>query len=59
MKLSHALRTRLSDTWKNFSSVIKHMDEVALDEVNHYQLLVIKNLFADKYTPEKVDALEA
>ena len=30
-----------------------------VDEINHYQLLVVKNLFADKYTQEKVDAFEA
>ena len=30
-----------------------------IDELNHYQLLVVKNLLVERYPPEKVAALEA
>ena len=35
------------------------MAEVPIDELNHYQLLVVKNLLAERYPPEKVAVLEA
>ena len=59
MKLSNSLRVKLNEIWKNFAIVVKNVDEVPIDEINQYQLLVIKNLIGDKYTPDRVDAFEA
>ena len=59
VKLSHSAKNKLNELWKQFSVVIKNMAEVPIDELNHYQLLVVKNLLVERYPPEKVAALEA
>ena len=48
-KLSINLKARLSDVWKDLCLVIKNFKEVPIEEVNHYQILVLKNLVDDKY----------
>ena len=34
------------------SLLVKNLREVPVDEVNHYQVLVLKNLVEDKYASE-------
>ena len=46
------MKTRLQDVWKDMSLVVKNYREVPLDEINHYQVLVLKNLVDDKYADE-------
>ena len=48
-KLSISIKTRLSEVWKDLSLVIKNFREVPIEEVNHYQVLVLKNMVDDKY----------
>ena len=59
VKLSNSAKSKLNELWKQFSVVIKNMAEVPIDELNHYQLLVVKNLLVERYPPEKVAELEA
>ena len=59
VKLSNTAKNKLNELWKQFSVVIKNMAEVPIDELNHYQLLVVKNLLVERYPPEKVAELEA
>lgn len=42
------------------SLVIKNFREVPIEEVNHYQMLVLKNMVDDKYADEtKFEQLDA
>ena len=59
VKLSNSAKTKLNELWKQFSVVIKNVAEVPIDEINHYQLLVVKNLVSERYSEEKVAALSA
>ena len=55
-----SLKIKLGDAWKDLSLVIKNFREVPIDEVNHYQILVLKNLVDDKYGDEaKLEQLDA
>lgn len=59
-KLSISVKTRLSEVWKDMSLVIKNFREVPIEEVNHYQMLVLKNMVDDKYADEtKFEQLDA
>ena len=59
-KLSQSLKGRLSEVWKEFCLVIKNFREVPIEEVNHYQILVLKNLVDDKYSDSaKFEQLDA
>ena len=51
-KLAINLKFRLSEVWKDLCLVIKNFKEVPIDEVNHYQILVLKNLVDDKYADD-------
>ena len=51
-KLAINLKARLSEVWKDLCLVIKNFKEVPIDEVNHYQILVLKNLVDDKYADD-------
>ena len=57
-KCSVAFRTRLSELWKDFSLVIKNLNEVPLSDINQYQILVLKNLSDDKYK-DKLEQMDA
>lgn len=50
--MSVSFKTKLVDAWKDISLIVKNLREVPVDEVNHYQVLVLKNLIEDKYTSE-------
>ena len=52
-KVAKSLRTNLLSIWKDFKIVIKNLKEVPVSEINHYQVLVLKNLVTDKYAAEK------
>ena len=56
-KLAQSFKTRLADSWKDLGLVIKHFKEVPIDEINHYQILVLKNMVDDKYADEAKLAL--
>ena len=59
-KLSQSLKGRLSEVWKEFCLVIKNFREVPIEEINHYQILVLKNLVDDKYSDSaKFEQLDA
>ena len=59
-KLSLNLKARLSEVWKDLCLVIKNFREVPIDEVNHYQILVLKNLVDDKYSDQaKFEQMDA
>ena len=59
-KLSQSLKGRLSEVWKELCLVIKNFREVPIEEVNHYQMLVLKNLVDDKYSDSaKFEQLDA
>ena len=47
--MSVSFRTRLADVWKDLNLVVKNFSEVPLEEINHYQILVLKNMVDDKY----------
>ena len=51
-RLAINLKFRLSEVWKDLCLVIKNFKEVPIDEVNHYQILVLKNLVDDKYADD-------
>jgi len=51
--VAKSLRTNLLSIWKDFKIVIKNLKEVPISEINHYQVLVLKNLATDKYAAEK------
>ena len=51
-KLSMSFKLRLSEVWKDMSLVIKNFREVPIEEVNHYQVLVLKNMVDDKYADQ-------
>ena len=46
------MKNYLTDSWKDLGLVIKHFKEVPIDEINHYQILVLKNMVDDKYADE-------
>ena len=48
-KAAQQLRLRLVDIWEDLKKVASNFNEVPLDEINHYQVLVVKNLLVDKY----------
>ena len=50
--MSLSFRAKLVDAWKDMSLLVKNLREVPVDEVNHYQVLVLKNLVEDKYASE-------
>ena len=50
--MSVSFKTKLVDAWKDISLLVKNLRELPVDEVNHYQVLVLKNLIEDKYTSE-------
>ena len=50
--MSVSFRAKLVDVWKDISLVVKNLREVPVDEVNHYQVLVLKNMIEDKYAFE-------
>ena len=45
-----SFKSRIIDIWKDLSLMIKNFNEVPIDEVNHYQMLFLKNLVDDKYS---------
>ena len=47
-----ALKGRLSDVWKDFGLVIKNFNEVPIAEIDHYQMLVLKNMVDDRYSDQ-------
>ena len=51
-KVSVSFRAKLVDAWKDISLLVKNLREIPVDEVNHYQILVLKNLIEDKYASE-------
>ena len=56
--MSVTLKMRLTDVWKDFSLVIKNFTEVPISEINHYQMLVLKNMVDDKYSDSsKLEAI--
>ena len=59
-KVSASMRVRLASVWKDLALVVKGFKEVPLDEINHYQILVVKNLVDDKYADEaKFEQIDA
>ena len=58
-KASFALKNRLNDLWKDFGLVIKNFNEVPISEINHYQILVLKNMVDDKYSSTDLMKQEA
>ena len=59
-KLTQSFKNRLTDSWKDLGLVIKHFREVPIDEINHYQILVLKNMVDDKYADEdKLSQIDA
>ena len=40
------------------SLCVKNFKEVPIDEINHYQILVLKNLVDDKYADAKYEQLD-
>ena len=59
-KLSNSLKAGLNEIWKDLCLVIKNFREVPIDEVNHYQILVLKNLVDEKYSDQaKFEQLDA
>lgn len=48
-KISLNFRIRLAEVWKDLTQVVKNFKEVPLDEINHYQILVVRNIITDKY----------
>ena len=49
-KVAQSFKTRITDSWKDLSFMIRNFKEVPIDEINHYQILVLKNLVDDKYS---------
>ena len=58
-KASTVLKSRLSELWKDLGLVIKNFNEVPIGEINHYQILVLKNMVDDKYSADHLVQLEA
>lgn len=48
--MSTSLKLHLGEVWKDLTLVISNFKEVPLEEINQYQMLVLKNLIDDKYT---------
>ncbi len=45
----------LGEVWKDLTLVINNFKEVPLEDINQYQILVLKNLIDDKYTEKARD----
>ena len=55
-----SFRTRLAELWKELTQIVKNFKEVPIDEINHSQILIIKNIVTDKYgDSEKFQQLSA
>jgi hypothetical protein len=47
--VSVSFRTRLADVWKDLTLVVKNFSEVSHEDIDQYQILVLKNMVDDKY----------
>lgn len=58
--LSISFKNWLGAVWKDLSLMIRNLREVPIDEINHYQMLAMKNLVDDKYAhSNKFEQLDA
>ena len=49
------MKGRLVEQWEDMCSIVNSFNELPLDDINHYQLLVVKNLINDKYQEKKLE----
>ena len=54
-----ALKNHLMAVWKDMKLFIKNFREVPIDEINHYQVLVLKYLVDDKFDEAKFEQLDS
>lgn len=53
-----SLKQHVVQVWKDMKLFITNFREVPIDEINHYQLLVLKYLVDDKYEAAKYDSYD-
>lgn len=49
MKIAGIFRVRLNEHWKNLIKIVSSFDEIKVEDIENYQILIAKNLVSERY----------
>ena len=58
MKVAGSFRVRLNEHWKNLVRIVSSFDDIKVEDIENYQILIAKNLVSEKYEKSRVSLLD-